>query len=372
MRYRLLRASEASDDVWQTLQSLRSEMPDRADPMFDPQMARLLKDVRSDTQIALCEDDDGIAAAWPLHLRAGNWARPLGGPFSDWHGPLIRPGIDLDGLALLGRCGVSGMTVFGYAPAAGEACRAGERVGAHVTVLEGDGSASLEALAKTYPKHAKKMRRVRRNLHRDHSEIEIHLDDRRRSSFDRILELKRHQFAETGRHDVLAPDWVHRFLDALYAHGADDFHIRVATLYVDGVLAAGEINLCSATVVHGWLTAFDRQFSSYSPGYLVTEDVQRDMPSRGQYIYDSGCDMDHYKKYFSNATLPLDRGVFRIGSPSLAPQRLLGATWRGLETVMPSKASQLMGKVRRRSDQILTSEVRASGRARGFVHALGL
>ncbi|MEO0465798.1 MAG: GNAT family N-acetyltransferase [Pseudomonadota bacterium] len=372
MRYSLLRADRAPEDVWQSLLALQKAMPERADPMFNPQIAKLLADIRNDTVIALCEDAEGIAAAWPLHLRAGNWARPVGGPFSDWHGPLLRAGFELDGPALLHGCDVSGMTVFGYAPVSGELCAAGERVGGHITVLNGDGQAATEGIAMQYPKHGKKMRRLRRNLERDFTDIEFRLDDRSDESFQNILDLKRTQFADTGRHDVLSPDWAQHYIRALRAFRNDDLHLRISTLYLDGKFAAGEINMCSATVVHGWFTAYDRAYSAYSPGYLVTEEIQRDMPSRGQHIYDSGCDLDHYKKYTSNAMLPLDRGVLRTANQSLAPQRVLGAGWRGLEAIMPGKAGAILGKVRRRSDQILISEVNSPRRARGFVSALGL
>ena len=372
MRYRLLQASDATSDVWSELTALQKATPGRADPMLNPELAQVLSGIRPDTHIALCEDDDGIAAAWPLHLHAGNWARPLGGPFSDWHAPLIRGGVDVTSQGLLAGCEISGMTVFGYAPRPGEACVAGERVGAHLTILPGDGQTAIAEIANRFPKHAKKMRRVRRNMEHDHSEIDIVLDDRRRESFDQIVSIKRAQFANTGRHDVLASDWASRYFDALRQHQAADLHIRVSTLFLDGRLAAGEINLCSSSVVHGWLTAFDRDYSVYSPGYLITEDIHKDMPSRGQHIYSAGCGLDHYKKYSSNAMAPLDRGVIRGSSNRPTSHQLLSAGWHGLETALPGRVGQIMGKVRRRSDQILTSEIDTAGRARGFVNALGL
>ena len=372
MRYRLLRASDATSDVWSELTALQAVMPGRADPMLNPELARLLCDIRSDTFIAMYEDGDDIAAAWPLHLRAGNWARPLGGPFSDWHAPLFRGDTVVSSQNLLAGCDISGMTVFGYAPSPGEDCVSGERVGAHLTLLPGDGREAIAELVRRFPKHTKKMRRVRRNMERDHNDVEIVLDDRRRESFDQIVSMKREQFASTGRHDVLASDWAGRYLDALRQHQSPDLHVRVSTLFLNGRLAAGEINLCSSCVVHGWLTAFNRDYSVYSPGYLITEDIHKDMPSRGQHIYDAGCDLDHYKKYFSNAMAPLDRGVMRASSNRRTPRRLLSASWRGLETTLPGRAGEIMGKVRRRSDQILISEIDTPGRARGLANALGL
>lgn len=370
MKFRLLRASQASESLWQDAHQLHARCAGVCDPLLHPDFARLMGNVRSDTHIALAEDGEELVGFWGLHLRAGGWARPLGGPFSDWHAPLIAPGIALDPLDLLKRAGVAGMTVHGYCPRPGEPCRAGHRTGAHLSVLKPDYATWHETQRTAYPKHFKKMRRIRRNLERDFSEVVIETDDRSDASFEAILRLKREQFARTGRHDVLASDWAQAMVSQMRASTAEHLHLRNITLYVDGTFAAGEVVICSPNVVHGWLTAYVPDYAVYSPGYIITESIIEDMPARGQHVYDAGCDADHYKKYYTNVMAPLDQGVLRAANGLTDPMRLLGACYRATEAAMPGRVGHLMGKVRRRSDQILLSEITPGARLRGFGQAL--
>lgn len=370
MHIKLLKPSDVPRDLWNAIEALYVATHPRLDPMMGTQFARLASDVRPDARLVVAEAAGAPVAAWPLLARPGGWARPIGGPFSDWHGPAIAPGAGITAPQLLDGADIGGMTVFGYAPVPGEPLVAGERVGANLTHIDSDYPTWMESQRAMHPKHFKKMRRMSRNLSRDFSEVVMEVDDTSDAAFDTIIALKRDQFARTGRHDVLATPWAQRFLDALRHHDTPGLHMRTATLHADGQFAAGEIALCSETVVHGWLTAFSPDFAGYSPGYLVVEAILESMPERGQTLYDAGCDLDYYKKYYANLMAPLDRGVLRAGTAKLSPARLLGAGWRTLEDSLPGKAGDLLGKVRRRSDQILTSEITLPARARGFVQAI--
>lgn len=367
----LICAQDAPEALWQAAADLQARCPDRADPLFSPHLARLLAPLRSDTHLICAHDENRLIAFWPLHVRPGGWARPLAGPFSDWHAPLIDPEHVQDPASLLRRAGLRGITVTAYKPAAGEPLRAGERVGAHITELGGDYAAWYEHQRSLFPRHFKKMRQKRRHLERDFGKVEYSLDDRSEETFETILQLKRAQYAATGRHDVLAAPWAQSFVRALRDNGIPSLHLRTVSLYLDGRFAAGEIMICSQTVVHGWLTAYDQDFATYSPGFLVVEAILEDMLHRGQHIYDSGPGQDYYKKYYTNHMVPVDQGVLRAGGPaSMAPARLLSRGWRGLEHTLPVRASTLMGKIRRRADQILVSELHPADRVRGFARAI--
>ena len=369
LTYSLIPAQDAPETLWQDAEALRARCPGREDPLFSPQLARILSGIRRDTQLILARSGDRLMGFWPIHLRPGAWARPIGGPFSDWHAPLIDPDCPIGATDLMGAAGLSGMTVSSYLPAPGETCRTGGRVGAHISVITGDVEAWFENQRRLHSRYFKKMRQKRKHVERDHDTVEFNLDDQSDATFNTILELKRAQYAATGRHDVLAPSWAQDFVHALRANRQPGLHLRTASLYLDGRFAAGEIMICSETVAHGWLTAYDTHFGSYSPGLLLVEDILTDLPTRGQTAYDSGPGQDHYKKYYSNVMIPSDQGVLRTHKAALAPTRLLGNGWRQLENALPGHTGELMGKVRRRADQILVSESGSIDRARGFARA---
>ncbi|MCI4645495.1 MAG: GNAT family N-acetyltransferase [Hyphomonadaceae bacterium] len=365
----LISAQDASPALWDAADALQARCPDREDPLFSPQLARLIARMRPDTRLICAHLDEKLIAFWPLHLRPGGWARPIGGPFSDWHAPLIDPAHPMDPQTLLSNAGIAGITVTAFRSAPWDKARTRTRTGAHITRIGGDHASWLENQRKLYPKHFKKMRQKRRHVERDFKTAVFNPDDHSAETFATILRLKRAQYAHTGRHDVLAATWAQDFVAALRAHDTPGLSLRVASLYLDGAFAAGEIMICSQTVAHGWLTAYDPEFGNYSPGFLLVESILEDMPTRGQDIYDAGPGQDYYKKYYSNLMVPADQGVLHGKSASLAPARLLSRGWRGLENTLPQRAGSLMGKVRRRSDQILASEIAASGRIRGFAQA---
>lgn len=369
MRIEQVPAREADEAVWAAAEALAARLPYMSDPMLLPAFARIVARHRADTYLLLAWQGGELAGFWPVHLASGEWARPVGGPFSDWHAPLIAPDAPLHAVDLLEGAGLCGMTVFGYRPAPGEPCLAGERVGVNLAVLNRPLEDWFETQRAAFPKHFKKMRRMRSKLSRDFSEVRFDADDRSDATFETIIALKREQYVRTGRHDVLASGWAQGLLADLRALGRPGLRAQVSSLHADGRFVAGELNLRSDTVIHGWLTAYDPDFAAYSPGYLVVEDIIRAMLQSGARVYDAGSGRDDYKKYFCNVMSPMDRGVLRIDGQGVSVSRLAGNGWRAAETALPRPAANLMARLRRRTDQIVMAEPDLAGRVKGFLDA---
>ncbi len=113
MEYRVCEASEMPDDLWAAYTHLRNADVLKDNPQFDPHLVGLYASVRPDTRIVVALQADNPVAFWPMHIRPGYWARPLGGPFSDWHGPIIKPGVGLTDIEMLAGAGLGGMPVHG-------------------------------------------------------------------------------------------------------------------------------------------------------------------------------------------------------------------------------------------------------------------
>ena len=370
MQVELFKPSEMNADFWQAFTMLRDASADYDDPFFDPEFARLVGEIRDDTFIAVGFDAGQTApsAFWPLHVRPGGWARPIGGPFSDWHGPVLKKGEVIDPCLFLSAAGLSGFTAFGM-PGALSWGHIPNRAGAHLTLMQEGWDAYLASQAKLYPKHFKKMRRLQRNIQRDFTDIRYNLDDTSRDAFDWLIERKRCQYDKTGRHDVLAPDWVRDLLERLRGHHSSRLSARLMTLRLDGQIVAAEFDLCSDRIIHGWLVAFDPDYGSYAPGYLLRHEILRAMDGMEQSTYDASAGQDYYKKYYTNYQLPMDAGVLRA-EPKTGLPRLMAEGWRLTENALPGPFGGLMGKVRRRTDQIVMSETSLGGRLSGFARAL--
>ena len=370
MQVELFKPSEMNADFWQAFCDIRDASSAYDDPFFDPEFARIVGELRSDTYIGVGFDAGSSSpiAFWPMHVRPGGWARPIGGPFSDWHGPVTRAHDPVDPTEFLAAAGLAGFTAFGM-PGHLSWGHLGERAGANMTDISAGWDQFLAAQSKLYPKHFKKIRRMERNLKRDFSEVTFNMNDTSRDAFDWLMSCKRQQFARTGRHDVLGPDWVQRLFETLRTAQSDRFSARLLSMRVDGKIVSAEFNLCSDRVMHGWITGFDIEYSTYSPGHMLQHEILKQMDHMDQTIYDSGIGLDYYKKYYTNFQLPVDTGVLRV-QPRAGIPRLMADGWRMTEASMPGVMGRLMGKVRRRTDQIVMSEMTFGGRLSGLAKAL--
>lgn len=369
LSFRLLTATDLTDDLWLQYALLRNAREIYDDPFFDPDFARVVSEVRDDVRFGCAFAGDELVAIWPLHLRPGNWARPIGGPFSDWHAPILKVGLQLSLEHFLSELGISGMTVFGLQPSWAETTANQDRIGANMSDIRQGAEEFLDQQAKMWPKHFKKMRRIYRNVERDFEAMELVYNDRRRECFETALALKQNQYRRTGYHDVLAPDWVRRLLDRLWDIEAPRLSLNLIRLEFDGKFAASELNLQSDTIMHGWLTSVSEDFLKYSPGNVLVQEALPHMSKAGLQYYDTGPGMDYYKRHYANCQFPVHVGTLK-GAPSSSAMRNFAASWRWGEANLPSVAGQLMTRSRRRLDQVLITETTFKGRMKGVWDAL--
>ena len=370
MKYVLYRPEEMSEEQWQIYAALRDARAIYDDPVFDPDFARLVGEVREDTRIGFASDREGVFAVWPMHIRPGNWARPIGSPFSDWNAPILSQDTELLPQEILAGFDISGMSTQGYMPADITHKSELDRVGANLSDLSEGWEAFYANQEKRWPKHFKKMRRIYRNVARDFTEMRFVWDDPSDASFQRLLDLKQDQFARTGYHDVLKAPWTRALFDRLRSFQGPRLRSRVSSLCFDDQLATAEFNLQSDTVLHGWITAFDQDFGAYSPGNMLVQEMLERMGDDGIKLYDAGPGLDHYKRHYANLQVPIESGVIAGSVSQLTPARMVGRAWRFGEQVMPGKAATIMARARRRMDQIASVETSFAGRASGILHAL--
>lgn len=370
-RFRLLRFDEVTEDLWSQFHALRDARPRYNDPFFDPEYARLVSQVRPDVRLGLAFEGEELVGVWPIHRRPGAWARPIGGPFSDWHGPVLSVNTDLTAHAFLRGMGVLGMSSFGWLPQDRESEGRLTIAGANMSDVSAGWDSFIENQGERWPKHFKKMRRLARNMERDFSEVEFRFDDESDDTFSRLIFLKREQFRRTGRHDVLGTRWVHQLLDALRHQKDESFRLRLISLHLDGQHAASELVLQSRNVIHGWITAYETDYAQYSPGNFVVQFMLEEMANRdGPKVYDAGPGLDHYKRHYSNFQLPVGSGVVRSRAIAIRPDRVLGYAWRTGEQKLNDRVSGVMKSARRRLDQVCISEIKPAGRLIGIGNSI--
>lgn len=369
MTVELFRYADLDSETLDRLANIRDADPLYDSPFFALEFAHQLSLVRDDTRVLVVRDGNEIVGYWPMHVRSDKWARPIGAVFSDWHGPVFRSDLtDVDLPGLLGEAGLKGMTVSGLQTGIENRKANVEYIGVGQAHMDaGDATAFLENQRQRFPKYAKNMRRAERLIEKEFGSMSFTADDRSADALIWLLERKSAQYRATGLHDVLAPDWVQTLMRNLQNCQTKRFGGRLSTLRFGETLVAAEMDLVSDKVVHGWITVFDNEFARYSPGHLLIREIICDMPRTGHVIADMGAGDSAYKKYYETYALPAHLGVLRTGRGF----RPLAGGWRLAESVMPQKVSQNLAKIRRRTDQIVGTDLDAGGRISGFLNALG-
>ncbi len=372
MRVEILNPASVPTDVWLFLARLRDRTSGYDGPLFDPRLIQMLGRHRKDTRVIMASRGGEPVAFWGLHLRPGNWSQPLGGPFSDWHGPVIAETEDLSAETILAAAEVSGMNVHGLRPVDWRMPRQNERVRdmCHLADLSLGYDHFLALQTEEYPHHFKKMRRLTRNLYKDFAEVRFDFDNRDPAALEWLFRLKSQQFRATGRHDVLRSDWARGYVDALCQHSADDLRTVVSTLRLDGQLAAVELNIRSRTVLHGWLTAYDTSFAHASPGLMLMHFLFSEMQRHNLTHYDMGPGLHHYKRHYTNLSLPVENGLIRGSNQGRQLDRAIYGVWSMAEASAPEPIASIMGKARRRFHQVLLSEQTLGRRALGLASTI--
>jgi hypothetical protein len=74
---------------------LREAHPEYDTPLLSAAFAQTIGRARRDARVALIEDKDGLAVAFAFHARPDGLGGPIGAPFCDCSGPVVREGLTL-------------------------------------------------------------------------------------------------------------------------------------------------------------------------------------------------------------------------------------------------------------------------------------
>ena len=364
----LLHSFDSLDEGLKTqLRELRDGQPVYDSPFFDIDFAEIVSRMRRDVRIALAFDGEALRGYWALHVRPGKWARPIGAPFSDWHGPVMQAGFEgLSAQEFLAKAGLKGMTASSFKPTSFASSAKSQISASGVAYMPCGAEAYLASMKSLHNKHYKNLRRAERMIERDFERVVYTMDDPSLENFNWLMKAKSAQYRRTGRHDVLGPAWVKAMMETLRTERFARLRGRLSTLSFDGQLVAAEFNLLSDKIVHGWITVYDPDFARYSPGHMLMKRIICDMENTGHEMCDVGTDTNAYRKYYESFQQPVQNIIFETGR---GPRLFLGS-WRRLERSGPKSLSGVMASMRRRSDQIFACEQSTGGRLHGLKVAL--
>lgn len=351
--------SQADILAWRAMQDAT---PALASPLLGPEFALAVAAVRSDARVAVWRRRGRAAGFLAHHRRPGGVARPIGAPFSDYHGLVSHPRVKLDAGEALRSAGLSALRLSGLVDPF-DILQGGVaiRMRSHRIVLNDTPLAYFNQLRTRNGACLKIYRRDRARIEREVGPLTIVAPDRDAGAFDRLLNWKRAQFVQAGARDVLGAPWSSALMRRLFETRDDEFQGLMISLYAGDRLIAGHFGVRRRDWFHPWIGAHDPEMETYSPGVLHQMEAVAAMPDLRLRTYDLGPGQDPWKPMFA-----LD-GAW-VGAGLATAPTLLGcaakfgdAAWRlGLLPATPR-----VGRLRRRLEQMLAIEPSTRGRLPG-------
>lgn len=347
------------------------ETPEFATPFLHPDYTAIIGRLRRDTAIAVYRRGQRVIGIFPHQRRPLGFARAVGAPFSDGHGIITAESGQLDSTAALSlaRLGAFRFTNL-IDPHGCFADARREMKETFMTWIEDRPGQTIFDLRQTHSNHAKKMRRVYRQVEEDFGSWRLELDCRKPDVFRRLLDMKSDQFRRTGLHDVLASPFAAGLMERLWNERALGVRGQLSVLWFADRPAAMEYNLVSGEYMSGWIISFETEFHRYSPGLILAEELIAKLPEIGIRIYDKGVSYGRYKKYTSNVCGQRCEGVAFGTGANAAMRAVTSQAYNRLETGTGEKFGQLAARVRRRFDHIMEAELDPGRRLLGLSHAL--
>lgn len=363
---RLVRYDELTEALIEDWRKLLAENTDFDSALLTPEFAALVSTVRDDARILLIERAGRLQALLAMHKRPGGVARPLGAPFSDYSGPLVRKGVDIDLSRMLSLARVpayESATTLSVRPREEDAkCFLGQEDSHIIRPAHQSGPELLEQQRALHPKRFKNFRRLHSQFEREVGPLKFRFGRPSVDELTTLLNFKSQQFLASGYVDLTQATEPVALLSAV----AGSEHSFIAALTSDGAFVSGHFGFKCGKQFHPWISAFDPQWSAYSPGILLLLDILHHWDAMDLDTYDLAGGHEHYKKYFANASRP-SRHTF-IAADNLAGlnRKVRHELWKSLGAF---RQGTITGRLKRRMDHIATSELGIIDRFREFSKA---
>jgi CelD/BcsL family acetyltransferase involved in cellulose biosynthesis len=298
---------------------LQRASPVYRSPFFRPEFATAVAAAR-DVRVAVIEDAGSVAGFFPFEVGGRRSGRPLGWPFSDYHGVVLDDAAELDPRRLVRACGLATWS-FDHLPAG---------LGAFAPYVRGGGSSPCLDLSDGFEPYLADRRagsdirgalRKARKLAREVGPLRLVAESDAPDLLALTVEWKRLQYAETGVRDVLADAGARELLRQVHATRGAGFAGMLSVLYAGDVVAGLHLGLRSGPVWHSWFPTYNPELHRYSPGLVLMLELAAAAPALGIREIDLGKGEARYKQALATGSVALHEGCVGARPLSALPVR---------------------------------------------------
>lgn len=309
MRVEVIAASELANDLAAAWRGLRARNSALSSPYFAVEYAALVGARRPDAFVAVIEEGGRIVAFLPFQRSYARFARPLGGPVSDYQALVSEPDVELDARELLHK---AKLAVWRF-----DHLLASQRLFApfHVRadrsfVMDlSQGFASYERQKRIDGSELlPSVRRKARKLAREVGPLRFEMYAGDRAVLERVFAWKTEQSVRTGSPKLFEQRWARELLERIHETRTQDFAGVLSALWAGDELVAAHMGMRSSTILHYWFPTYNRAFHRYAPGMCLLLAVAERVESEGITAIDFGKGEQRFKTQLATAEVPLAEG----------------------------------------------------------------
>ncbi len=247
--------------------------------------------------------------------------RPVGWPGSDFQGPVLPAGNALRPLELL----AAGATSFEFDHLV-ETCEGFEpwitaRSASPFLDVSGGLDGYLGRASRSGKENMGQARRRTAKAERELGPVRFVRDSTDSGLLDRVIELKRGQYAATGARDYFAEPNRRELLHSLLRTRDSSFGGLLSTLHAGDHLIAAHFGLRAGKVLHWWFPVYDPSFAGLAPGWMLLREIVSAAPLLGVERIDLGRGDDEYKRRAKTGETTVCQGLVTRSTVRLALKR---------------------------------------------------
>ncbi len=298
---RLVAPGELTQRDLDTWRDIQMASPAFHSPFFSPEFSLAVGRSRSDCCIAVLERHGRTIGYFPFHRTPGGVGKPIGGPISDYQGPILAPDTQCEGNDLLAASRLKSYD-FNHVPMALTTVSAGSLHDAYSPHI--DLSSGYASYVSSRPKPGrsaiKDTERRRRKLEAECGAIRFVMDDRSPEAQSQLFDMKRASYRRLGVPCAFDVPWIARTLEHIRNATGPHFSSVLSTAYVGEKLISAHFGMRTATTLNWWFNSYDFNHRDRSPGLILLLLAAEMAPDHGLSLIDLGRGDEPYKRNFAN------------------------------------------------------------------------
>jgi CelD/BcsL family acetyltransferase involved in cellulose biosynthesis len=327
MRPSSIRSLSANDvALWKEIHDAAAG---RASPFLHPAYVRTVSSVRNEVEVALVRKGGETVGFLPYERTRLGIGRSVGSRLCDVSGAIVRSGIEWDAAEVARGAGLRALVLSNVVST--ESSMAG--AASFAPFVRAAKSAPIIDLAGGFERYRRErnantsmLRQAKRKTNKLGREVgrvrfEWHTADPR--AFEALLAWKMRQREMTRTPNILRFRWSVELLERIRRTRDDGFDGVMSVLYAGDQVAWVHLGMRAGTLLHYWVTAYNPDLSSYSPGVVGMLHLVRGAAENGVERIDLGAGKERYKDRLSTGVIELADAVVAPGAAAEAVTRAL-------------------------------------------------